>query len=379
MVKRTRSEKYTGVYSYPCASGRVKREGEWVKWGCTVGQYRKEGFETERLAQDHRIQVLADRRPLDGGRITLGDWWDRWLRLRDHEIAPNTLRNYKRHKTWFEPICGRKLAQLTPFEIQEWQANALKTRAPYSVKMSMCALRTVLNAAVDAELIERSPARRVKVVAGLPKPPRTWTDEQVRQFIAGTASDERWGVIFRFMAETWVRVGEVGGLRWGDLDLDRGTAFIQRTFHQENRIGPTKTRRTRVIQLSPGLTADLRHHRDRVRFEREITADAHVFVSPRGNPLSGQSVRTRLIRESARLGLPYVNPHGLRHTGGGLEYQDRPDLIQVISERLGHVNTNITYKTYVRTNAEMHQDVADRVGGRFDTNPTPEREAMTHS
>ena len=65
-----------------------------------------------------------------------------------------------------------------------------------------------------------------------------------------------------------MRAGEVAGLRWGDLDLSRGLAVVQRTYSRD-RIGPTKTRRSRVVSLlhpiaedttdwKPGATLDSR-------------------------------------------------------------------------------------------------------------------------
>lgn len=47
-------------------------------------------------------------------------------------------------------------------------------------------------------------------------------------------------VMLRLWAQTGMRAGEVAGLQWQDVDLEKGTALVRRTWSRQ-RLGPTKT------------------------------------------------------------------------------------------------------------------------------------------
>lgn len=71
-----------------------------------------------------------------------------------------------------------------------------------------------------------------------------------------------------FLVDTGARLGEALALRWIDVDLEAGTARIARSFSSGRTLGPTKTGRERVVELSSRLRS--------VLFDRQPT----VFPPP---------------------------------------------------------------------------------------------------
>lgn len=188
------------------------------------------------------------------------------------------------------------------------------------------------------------------------------------------------------------RASEVLGLAWEDLDLDAGTAQIQRaaTYSPSTGtiLGPTKTSGAQGIHfLAPVSVTHLRAHRERSQAERNALGDrppthsfdgqslSMIFTTAAGALVNRQSVVHTIERAARAIGL---DPEGLAtHTGrrtvitalyanGGLDLAD-------IARHVGHVDTATTVE-YVRSLGTRPQDTARRAAELLD--PTIEAEAQ---
>lgn len=92
----------------------------------------------------------------------------------------------------------------------------------------------------------------------------TWTADQLRTFLAGTAGD-RHHTAYLVLAGTGLRRGEALGLRWRDLDLDAGRAAVRQTVitvhHVPTQGTPKTAKGRRTVVLDKGALAELREHR----------------------------------------------------------------------------------------------------------------------
>jgi integrase len=80
--------------------------------------------------------------------------------------------------------------------------------------------------------------------------PDPFTPSELRAVLAAaTKHDPVFATLVTLSARTGMRAGEVTGLRVGDLDVERAMVVVERTFSR-GRIGPTKTRRARVVSLT---------------------------------------------------------------------------------------------------------------------------------
>lgn len=87
----------------------------------------------------------------------------------------------------------------------------------------------------------------------------------------------------------------------------------------------------------------------------------YVFPSPKGGPISPDSVRHMLHRVLKRAGLPAVRFHDLRHTFATLALQNGVD-IKTVSGMLGHFSAGFTLDTYAHVTTAAQKEAANTMG-----------------
>jgi integrase len=159
------------------------------------------------------------------------------------------------------------------------------------------------------------------------------------------ASYPRYFPIVLFLADTGARFGEATALRWSDVDLVAGTARIARSFSSGVKLGPTKTGRTRNVELSQRLCAILARVQPNIF---PIPEEDLVFPSESGTFLQGTNFRSRvfskIILKALGTGRHY-SPHCLRHTWASLHLA-RGTPIKWIQHQGGWTTAKVLLDTY---------------------------------
>jgi integrase len=150
-----------------------------------------------------------------------------------------------------------------------------KAPAAQTVKNALNLLRVVLEAACEAGLLEKNPARDVRVPRIARKTdPWTFLSTHEVALLTGERVEQPYRDIFTFAIYSGLREGEIFGLEWTDVDLTNATAKIRHSW----RGGPTKRGETRTLHLfGPALEA-LRRQKART------SKHAHVFAAADGEP-----------------------------------------------------------------------------------------------
>ncbi len=221
-------------------SGSVSRSGDGWQFVIDAGldahgrrrQHRRRGFGTKKLAQ--AAMVEAQNAALHGelvicGRRTVAEYLEQWLAAVRSGLEPAGYTNYRTCLTLYVlPRLGHvQLAALTPLTLSSVYADLLRAGGrggPLSnttVRLVHGVVRKALNDAVLWGLLAKKPALR----AAVPKRRRpvltVWTPEQASAFLAATAGD-RMQACWLLALSTGMRRGELAGLSWSDLDLERG-------------------------------------------------------------------------------------------------------------------------------------------------------------
>jgi len=147
-----------------------------------------------------------------------------------------------------------------------------------------------------------------------------------------------------------MRRGELLGLQWGDLDLDKATLRVERSVEETRaglRLKPPKTRRgRRSVTLGEGAVSMLRAHRAKQLELRlalglgKITDSTLVL-----NTVEGELLRPRNITKAWSRAVPDKTFHSLRHAHASMLINAGVDIITV-SRRLGHSAAAITLDVY---------------------------------
>ena len=153
--------------------------------------------------------------------------------------------------------------------------------------------------------------------------------------------------------------GELLGLKWDDLDLERGDLRVKRQIARINGEvveAPLKTKNAyRTLPLAEDTIQVLKQQRNKTG------SSPWVFPSPTGGLISADSVLHMLHRVLKRAGLPKIRFHDLRHTFATLALQNGVD-IKTVSGMLGHFSAGFTLDTYAHVTTAAQKEAAKTMG-----------------
>lgn len=337
-----------------------------VRYRDPSGRQRSRSFVRKVDAQAYKSTVEADlvRGEWSDPRlaqIRFGDFARGWLSMKIAAITPKTLEGYE--GLLREKILPRfersPVGRITTLDIKSWvsdlSASGISARR---VRLAYGLLRAILNGAVDAEYIQRSPCRGVD---NLPKvlesDMQIWTVSEVAA-IAG-AIPARYRALVYVGAYMGLRWGELAGLRRRSIDFLRDRIEISEALTQaygEVRFGPTKTHQRGTLTLPSFLRDILEQH---LRIFVDASPDALVFTSAHGKPLRHQNFIRRAWAPALKTAsLPYAGIHSLRHTCAsllidqGLHYKD-------VQAHLRHKTLAVTMDRYGKLFPAHYERVAD--------------------
>lgn len=268
------------------------------------------------------------------------------------------------YKSHIQPVFGnRKLDDLGAQDIKRWQLDILdKGLSVKTLKNIRTVLSGILNDAVESELIQRN---IVKVVS-LPKIHMrvTYNDNgemldsygaEVETAIDPFSLDEVELLIknaegwFKNMLSvlfyTGMRHGELAGLKWEDIDFQNNQIYIRRAKKRDNRLGPTKTGKSRKIDMLPPVKKALKE-----QYMLTGLSNGFVFLNPNGKRLLNSDFnRIRKLHWKPllrRTGLTYRAMKQTRHTFASIMLQHGENILWVSRKMLGHTDTATTLRHY---------------------------------
>ena len=324
--------------------------------------------------RDQGLRTVGDERQ------TLAAFLAGWLESKKHSLrSPRTWDRYEElMRLHVVPVIGKvQLARLSPQHIERVQARMLSevdahgqpAYSPRTVGHVKTVLHTALEDALRKGLIQRNPTELVDAPHVPHREMQTWTPEQVRTFLA-TAEGDRLYTLYVLALSTALRQGELFGLRWADVDLERAE-FTVTYARQRSKLRGTRldaepktanARRTLPLINTAGLSAVevLRAHRKRQAAERLAAGPAWqdnglVFCNTIGGPLDPSNVdRHNFAPIVKRAGVPLIRFHDLRHSAAtNLLAAAVP--VEVVSRMLGHsdIATTLRFYRHVRRD-ELH-------------------------
>lgn len=232
------------------------------RWRAQVaikGQRRSKVFATRQEARDWAAETEIRLR--GGARaavaVTFSEAMERYAR----EVSP-TKRGHRweeirLHRFARDPIGRHRLADLEPRHFAEWRDARLTVVSPGTVIREMTLLRSVLAIAQrEWGLLDRHPMDGVRRPSAPPARDRLPTDAELEALALSAGEDLRNATArafhaFRFAMETGMRAGEICGLTWGAVDVERRTAHLPRTKNGTARDVPLSSEAVRLLQALP--------------------------------------------------------------------------------------------------------------------------------
>ena len=317
---------------------------------------------------------------IDGKALRFSEFVEIWKRdYGSKELAPSTYKRYCRMlETRLLPYFGRfYINKIKPTDIMKFYDllekdtqlvrkqgnNGAKTKKPLSGKTILehhRLLRAMLHKAVYWQLIVTNPAERVQPPKARKPKRKSYDDEQTKILLENleqlSIEDTKYKVAIILTVFTGVRLGELLGLEWQDIDFKNGIIYINRSRQYLADLGVfTKVPKTessiREIAIPEFIISLLEEYKiwyeDQKSFYGELwTNSDRLFVQVDGKPMHPSTISKWFVKFVAQIGLPVINFHGLRHTNASLLVAQNID-IAVISARLGHAQISTTLDFYV--------------------------------
>ena len=316
---------------------RKRKDGRW-EGRYTVGRDPETGKstiknvlgKTQAEVKEKLKKAIEENVGIDYGKAktyTVGSWLEVWMEnYAKIKLRPSTYKTSQGFlKNHIKPQIGSiPLADLTSLGLQRFYKHLLdggrvdrieakkkpKGLAPKTVRNIHQMIGSAYNLAIEQKLVTRNPAQGCALPKVEHKEMKTLTADQLSAFFR-EARDSGVFALYYIDLTTGLRRGELLGLKWLDIDLEKGDLRVQR---QIGRIDgkiiemPLKTKNAyRTLPLSADAINVLMQQR------RKTGNSEWVFLSPTGGPMSPDSVLHMLHRILKRAGLPKVRFHDLRH------------------------------------------------------------------
>ena len=387
IVLRTgEGQRPNGTYEYRWTDKTGKRRRVYAK---TLEELREKEKEIERDKSDG---IKAEARY-----VTVNELFDLWKQIK-RGLKDNTFQNYQyMYNTFVRPEFGKKrISTLKKSDVKRFYNYLADERGlqASTIDSIHTVLHQVLDMAVDDSYIRNNPSNNVlkelkqshvfktEKRKALTRPQQ----DLLLDFLQRNHTYNHWYPIFAVMLGTGLRVGEATGLRWCDIDLDKGMVDVNHTLvyychrHEVEKNGcyfnvntpktETSTRQVPMMDFVKEAFQKEKEYQEAMGVECKATVDGYtdfVFVNRFGN-VQHQGTLNKAIRRIIRdcndevlmkgeddpVLLPHFSCHTLRHTFTTRMCEAGVN-VKVIQDTLGHADIATTLNIYADVTKELKQ------------------------
>jgi len=294
-------------------------------------------------------------------------------------VNMNTLRDMAKGKAVMRSTaervaqaCGRTLKQA--FALAE-SGGGLEDGTIARVRT---ALSPIFSTAVKKELLLKNPVMNATTPKDIDAEERAYLDaEHCKKLltIINEFSNPQLTRLIKVLLFTGMRVGEITGLHWTDVNFENCTLIVRFSLYRSKgqyKLGTPKTKSSaRVISLPPQVMETLSEQRDWQEQRKEDVGSrwidrGTVFTGEYGEYMNATYVNTKFKELLKKHDFPNVHIHDLRHANASLLINMGVP-VKVISEHLGHCDTRTTENIYAHVFAETRAKAADAISQALGT------------
>ena len=309
-------------------------------------------------------------------KLTVAEYAKEYFSTCAVNLSHNTQVSYKRIlDKHILPALGKvKLTDLNHRQVQRFvtSLSAQKGLSAKTVRNIHGVLHNMLESAVRDELLLRNVSERCSLPRVTQHQVRAITTAELSRFLQAI-DGKQFRNIFFIDIFSGLRLSEILGLRWDDVDFDYDCIYVRQQLQQKQIKGdfsyflaPPKEGKQRKIILAQNAMQVLRHQRTK-QLEQQLAAGAlwdnslHlVFTNDFGQPLNRRTVYKHLKRILLDCGMGNYTFHSLRHSFATISLENGDD-IKTVQTNLGHYAASFTLKTYVHVSDQMQRNSAARM------------------
>ncbi|WP_448221208.1 tyrosine-type recombinase/integrase [Gordonia iterans] len=342
-------------------------------------------------AKECRVKLKAVRERLDDGRpakdsrVTVGDWCRTWrttaLEASDRKATTKALyASLSKKHLEAGVIAARPLDQMKATDVEALlvglrkKEGKKKALSESTVRQIYTVLRAALDVAVRDGLLASNPVAKVR----RPKVTRTearYLSADEVKLVLEAAQGSRYFPAVLLMATTGLRRGEVAGLSWRDVDLEKSEILVRQTLSRVDGelvlSEPKTTRSRRRIPLLPSMATTLKKVQTRQKAERlragdQWTDTGMVFTTELGTMVDPRNLLRVVQSAATSAGLEGVRAHSLRHSAA-VAMLEAGVHIKAVADILGHSSIAITGDIYGHSSDDAARAAIDSLGAALGT------------
>lgn len=337
---------------------RAAALAERIKAAITLGSFRYRDFfpNSPRAAQFDEgapkgpaVTQALENQSLSSETPLFQDFVESWWELHKVTLRFKTRESYRGTiDRYLIPHLGRlRVGEIRKSDVLQLRSalakvpgrNGNDTLSAKTINYTLGVLRTVLTEAAD-EYHFSHPMQNIKRLKQKKPEIQPFSLVEVKRILATVRKDYTDYFTVRFF--TGMRTGEIHGLRWKNVDFDRGVIKVRET-HTRAGVDDTKTAESvRDIEMS---TID----RQALERQKKVTGQGdYVFCTSTGTPFDAQNLTNRVWYPLLRyLELDKRRPYQCRHTAATL-WLASGENPQWIAYQLGHTTPEMLFRVYAR-------------------------------
>ena len=311
-------------------------------------------------------------------KMTLGEWLDTWADTYLNNVKPMTVLNYNKYiSKHIKPALGNvRLDKLESTAIQRFYNdlgqphNDKPGLSPKTVRCIHGVLHKALQQAVALGYLRSNPTGACTLPRVQRKEIKPLDSSEIGAFMRAVKGHP-FEALYLTTLFTGMRRGEVCGLTWDCVNLEKGQILINKQLQNipgqpgKYRFVSLKNDKSRSVALASFLVDVLKQHKAHQNTQKERAAElwqetGFVFTNEIGEHLAPGSVYNHFKRLAVSIGLPTARFHDLRHSYAVASLRAGDD-IKTVQENLGHHTAAFTLDVYGHITEEMKRDSADRM------------------
>ena len=344
-----------------------KKTGKWLiqyrytDWQGKRRKSTKRGFATKREAEEWlRNFLITQKADFD---MKFEDFWKMYCADMETRLREHTMRTKKYIvELKILPYFGdKRVNDITAADIRQWQNELIKMGySPTYLKTINNQLSAIFNYAVRYYDLKSNPCVKAGSM-GKSKAEEMdfWTGEEFRKFIDSVMNKRLSYMAFMTLYWTGMRLGELLALNPKDVDLEKRTISITKSYQRLGKkdvITPPKTPKSkRVITVPEFLAADIKDYMDSLY---DLQENDRLF------PITKYYLEHEMQRGIKESGVKRIRVHDLRHSHASMLIELGFSPLE-IANRLGHEKVETTLNTYAHLYPNKQTKLAERLDSEY--------------
>lgn len=281
--------------------------------------------------------------------MLVSTWLTDWLTLRSGELRPRTIESYQdiMNRYVFPAIGSIEAEALRPEDLRHLLATIVASGHERTAELCFVMLKCAF------QDLDSDPMRKIKRPKHRQQRPDPWQDAEIEIYL-NACRTHRHGLALSLALVLGLRRGEICGLKWSAFDFDGGTVRIDNqriTLANGDTVdAPPKSASSVRTLPTPSQPAWLLPALKRAR------GHPNAYLCPL-TPSGLDQAHRKLV---ARLGLPPIPLHGLRHTMATASLRHGGEM-RALQSILGHASYSTTANIYTHPDLAMLKSTLDAV------------------